>query len=221
MKNLPQFRLLQSRLGPTQEAADRARLFGSPPPAHTTQHRGGKQENSNFTSALPLPAEGKKRRGISTTFPAHAGRQDSLKPRTSSSAPEALRSCARSPLPSFTSLSSVLFLSDIHLPGLFQIKPSHSKASLTMKKRWVFLFFGPPEDPPLGMTLPSLTAERTPSPAHRSRLPPPHPPAGGEDSVQAAAPRSARPSSDNVTFQLPLNIFYSPGIKKKKGFATA
>lgn len=39
VKNLPQFRLLQSRLGPTQEAAG---LFGSPPPppAHTQPNTG-------------------------------------------------------------------------------------------------------------------------------------------------------------------------------------
>lgn len=82
LKNLPQFRLLQSRLGPTQEAAE------ARPNPHThspTPGEGGGQEHSYFTSALPLPGEGAR---DATVYPqlspvrAHAG----LKPRTSSSA---------------------------------------------------------------------------------------------------------------------------------------
>lgn len=122
------------------------RLIPPPPHTHspTPARKRGKFELYLGSSAAGRGEETPRYIHNFSPLRAHAGRQDSLKPRTSSSAPEALRSCARSPLPlpSFTSLSSVLFLSDIHLPGSFQIKPSHSNASLTMKKRWVFLFLG-------------------------------------------------------------------------------
>lgn len=170
------------------------------PPAHTQPNTG--EENRKI---LTLPRLFRCREsGINAAvYPqlsplrAHAGRQDSLKPRTSSSAPEALRSCARSPVPApvlhFTFVGSFPF--GYPPPWLVSDQTITFQRVLNNEKKKVgFPFFGPPEDPPLGMTLPSLTAERTPFPAHRSRLPPPHPPAGGQDSVQAAAPRSARPS---------------------------
>lgn len=79
LKNLPQFRLLQSRLGPTQEAAV---LNPSPrshvpyPTKYTVTHT-----NSNFTLAGPA-AGSQKRDGKSTTSrgSSSCGREDSLLP---------------------------------------------------------------------------------------------------------------------------------------------
>lgn len=153
---------------------------------HTTQHT-GKHGNSNFTSALLLPGEEDNARVNPQLSRFELMRGDGTHWSRSQIHPQSdttgmLRPCGAASLPrslpSLTFLGS--FLSDIHLPGSFEIKPSHSTASLTMKKRWVFLFCCR-RTHPLGMTLPSLTAERTPFPAQRSRLPPPHRPAGGEE----------------------------------------
>lgn len=196
LKNLPQFRLLQSRPGPTQEAADRAR-----PNPHThnpTPGEGGGQEHSYFTSALPLPGEGQETPRYIHNFPRselmRGWSRGQVHPQSDTTgAPEALRSCAWSPLPSFTSLSSVLFLTDIHLPGSFEIKPSHSNESLTMRgKKVAFPFFlaagGPtPRDD-------SAQSDRRENALPGSQVPPPSTTPTGRWGGIVASCGTARPS---------------------------
>lgn len=189
LKNLPQFRLLQFRLGPTAEARPN-------PHTHTQPNTGGRGGVGTFILYLGSSAAGRGARNA-TVYPqlspvrAHAG----LKPRTSSSAVRHDRSSwgraelrlVPAPFLHFTFVGSSP--RGYPPPWLVWDQTITFQRVLNNEKKVAFpFFFWLPEDPPLGMTLPSLTAERTPFPAHRSRLPPPHRPAGGEESLRAAAP---------------------------------
>lgn len=99
LKNLPQFRLLQSRLGPTQEAADRAR-----PNPHThnpTPGEGGDRNIHTLPRLFRCRARGKKRHGISTTFPgpSSCGAEAEDKFIRSQTRPELRRPCGAAPGP--------------------------------------------------------------------------------------------------------------------------
>lgn len=165
---------------------------------HTTQHR-GKHGNSNFTSALLLPGEGDNARvnpqlsrfELMRGDGTHWSRRQVHPQADTTGELEALRGCVFTPLPSFTRFRR-FFPLGYPLPWLVEDQTITFHRVLNNEKKVGFPFLLP-EDPPLGMTLPSLTAERTPFPAQRS--PPPSTTSTGEELFQTAAPWTARPSS--------------------------
>lgn len=154
---------------------------------HTTQHT-GKHGNSNFTSALLLPGEEDNARvnpqlsrfELMRGDGTHWSRSQIHPQSDTTGMLEALRGCVFTPLPSLTHFPR-FFPLGYPPPWLVWDQTITFHRVLNNEKKGGFSFFCCRRTHPLGMTLPSLTAERTPFPAQRSRLPPPHRPAGGEE----------------------------------------
>lgn len=123
LKNLPQFRLLQFRLGPTAEARPN-------PHTHTAQHRWtGRGRNIHTLPRLfRCRARGKKRHGISTTFPGPSSRGAEAEDKfiRSQTRPELLRPCGAAPGPrSLPSLHFRRFFSSRISTSLARLRSNH------------------------------------------------------------------------------------------------